>query len=221
MQRSGRRWPGDVRPYDRGAMTQRIVLASRNPHKIAEVTRIFAGTGLDTELVGTDIFPDLPEIAETGSTFAENALLKAHAVAGATGLPAMADDSGLCVDALNGMPGVLSARWAGSHGDDAANLDLLLRQLADVPADRRGARFACAAALALPSGAERVVEGTVDGRLTYEPRGSGGFGYDPVFVPTGHTRTTAEMPPAEKDALSHRGRAFRELAGVVGELLPA
>lgn len=201
--------------------TARLVLASRNLHKVAEVARIFADVGLRTDLVGTDAFPEMPDVAETGETFGENALLKARSVAAWTGTPAVADDSGLCVDALNGMPGVLSARWAGRHGDDAANLTLLLGQLADVPDERRGAHFTCAAALVLPGGLERVVEGRVDGWLAHEARGSGGFGYDPVFVPAGYTRTTAELPPAEKDALSHRGRAFRELAGVVAELVPA
>lgn len=199
----------------------RLVLASRNRHKVAEVTRIFADAGLDADLLGADAVPDLPEVAETGETFGQNASLKADAVAAAAGIPAVADDSGLCVDALNGMPGVLSARWAGGHGDDAANLTLLLDQLADVPDERRGAHFACAAALAVPGGARRVVEGRVDGRLAHEPRGAGGFGYDPIFVPDGYTRTTAELSDAEKDAVSHRGRAFRELAAVVGELLPA
>lgn len=201
--------------------TVRLVLASHNPHKVAEVSRIFADVGLRADLVGTDAFPEMPDVAETGETFGENASLKARSVAAWTGMPAVADDSGLCVDALNGMPGVLSARWAGRHGDDAANLTLLLAQLADVPDERRGAHFTCAAALALPGGLERVVEGRVDGWLAHEARGSGGFGYDPVFVPAGCTRTTAELPPAEKDALSHRGRAFRELAGAVGELVPA
>lgn len=199
----------------------RLVLASRNRRKVAEMTRIFADAALDVDLLGADAVPDLPEVAETGETFGQNASLKADAVAGAAGTPAVADDSGLCVDALNGMPGVLSARWAGGHGDDAANLTLLLDQLADVPDERRGAHFACAAALAVPGGVRRVVEGRVDGRLTREPRGAGGFGYDPIFVPDGYTRTTAELSDAEKDAVSHRGRAFRELAAVVGELLPA
>lgn len=198
----------------------RLVLATRNPHKVTEVSRIFAEAGVEADLVGTDAFPDLPEVAETGATFGENALLKAGAVGAATELPAIADDSGLCVDALNGMPGVQSARWAGKHGDDAANLTLLLEQLADVPDERRGAHFACAAALVLPGGVQRVVEGRVEGRLAHEPRGTGGFGYDPIFVPDGGTRTMAELPAAEKDGLSHRGRAFRDLAAVVGEMLP-
>jgi len=163
--------------------------------------------------------PDMPEVAETGRTFRENALLKARAVAAFTGLPAVADDSGLCVDALNGMPGVLSARWSGRHGDDQANLELLLGQLADVPAGRRQAHFACAAALVLPTGGEHVAAGSVYGRLADAPRGSNGFGYDPIFVPDGHQQTTAELSPADKDKISHRGRALRALAPVIAALL--
>jgi len=162
----------------------------------------------------------VPDVAETGTTFAENSLLKAHAVAAATGLPSVADDSGLCVDVLGGMPGVFSARWSGGHGDDRSNLELVLAQIEDVPDDRRAAHFACAAALALPDGVERVVEGRLSGSLIRAPRGSYGFGYDPVFVPEGEVRTTAEMSPAEKDAISHRGRAFRALAPLVAALLP-
>jgi XTP/dITP diphosphohydrolase len=192
-----------------------IVLATRNAGKIAELRRILSGF----DIVGLEEFPSIGEVAETGVTFEENALLKAHAVAQGSGLPAVADDSGLCVDVLNGMPGVFSARWSGRHGDDQANMDLLLAQLSDVPADRMTAFFACAAALALPSGESRVVEGTLPGRLVTTPRGSNGFGYDPIFVPDGHERTTAEMSPEEKDAISHRGRAFRALAPVVRELL--
>jgi XTP/dITP diphosphohydrolase len=160
-------------------------------------------------------------VAETGTTFAENALLKAHSIAGFTHLPAVADDSGLCVDVLGGAPGVFSARWSGKHGDDDANLDLLLAQLGDVPPGRRAAHFACAAALALPGGGEHVVHGRLDGALLTERRGSNGFGYDPIFVPDGESRTTAEMPPDEKDAISHRGRAFRALAGDLPGLLAA
>jgi XTP/dITP diphosphohydrolase len=193
-------------------VTQRFVLASRNAKKVVEVRRILTETGLDVDLVGVDTFPGVDDVAETGATFAENALLKAHAVASATGLPAIADDSGLCVDALNGMPGVLSARWAGRHGDDEANLSLVLAQVGDVPEERRGARFVCAAAAAWPDSREVVAEGEVVGRLIRERRGSNGFGYDPIFVPDGETRTTAEMSSDEKDAISHRGRAFRALA---------
>jgi XTP/dITP diphosphohydrolase len=192
---------------------RRIVLATRNPHKIEELRRILAETGFaGLDLISLAEIPDPPEVPETGLTFAENAVLKATAIATATGLPAIGDDSGLSVDALGGMPGVLSARWAGRHGDDAANLTLVLGQLADVPDDRRTAAFVCAAALALPDGTVTVETGLVRGRLIREPRGSNGFGYDPIFVPDGETRTTAEMPSADKDAISHRGRAFRALA---------
>jgi XTP/dITP diphosphohydrolase len=184
-----------------------LVLASRNVGKLAELRRIL-GSGF--ELVA---LPDeAPEVAETGATFEENALLKARSAAAATGLPAVADDSGLAVDALNGMPGVLSARWSGRHGDDEANLDLVLGQVAGVPDERLGAAFVCAAAVVVPYGGERVVRGEVRGRLIRERRGSNGFGYDPIFVPDGADRTTAEMPSAEKDAISHRGKAFRALA---------
>jgi XTP/dITP diphosphohydrolase len=201
-------------------VTNRLALATRNPGKIAELRRILAAVPAPAvELVGLAEFAQVGEIAEAGATFAENALIKAHAVAQATGLAAIADDSGLCVDALAGMPGVLSARWAGRHGDDAANLELVLRQLVDVPAQRRGARFVCAAAVALPSGAERVVEGELAGVLTTAPRGCNGFGYDPIFVPVGENRTTAELSAEEKDAISHRGRAFRALAAVLPEIL--
>lgn len=197
----------------------RVVLATRNPGKIGELRRILAEAGVPVELVGLDAFPEIGEVAETGRTFAENALLKAHAVASGSGLPAIADDSGLCVDALNGMPGIFSARWAGSHGDDKANLDLLLAQLSDVPDGRRQAHFACSAALALPSGEEHVVDGAVYGSLIREPRGTGGFGYDPIFVPDGESRTTAEMSPEEKDAISHRGRAFRALVPILARVV--
>jgi XTP/dITP diphosphohydrolase len=186
-----------------------LVLATRNPGKLRELDRIL---GAQIRLAGLEDFPGAPDVPETGATFEENALLKARAIAAHTGLAAVADDSGLCVDALNGMPGVLSARWAGGHGDDKANLDLVLAQIADVPDARRGARFVCAAALVLPDRREWVVTGTVEGRLIRVPRGSGGFGYDPIFLPDGFDLTTAEMTPEAKDAISHRGRAFRALA---------
>jgi XTP/dITP diphosphohydrolase len=188
-----------------------LVLATRNAAKLRELSRIL---GEQVPLAGLDAFPGAPDVPETGATFEENALLKARAIAQYTGLPAVADDSGLCVDALNGMPGVLSARWAGGHGDDKANLDLVLAQVADVPDPRRGARFVCAAAL-VDGAREVVVTGTVAGRLTREPRGSGGFGYDPIFLPDGFDLTTAEMTPEAKDAISHRGRAFRALAAFI------
>ena len=197
----------------------RLVLATHNPHKVREVSRILANSGAGVELVGTDEYPDLPDVVETGTTFAENALLKAHAVAAATGLPAIADDSGLCVGVMGGMPGVFSARWVGRHGDDAANLDLVLAQLSDVPDARRRANFTCVAAFATPSGREHVVEGRLLGSLIREPRGNNGFGYDPIFVPDGASRTTAEISPTEKDTISHRGRAFRAQADQLHVLL--
>ncbi len=196
-------------------MSQRVVLASRNAHKVVEVRRILAEAGLDIDLVGLDAFPDAPEVAETGLTFEENALLKARAIAETTGLPAIADDSGLAVDVLGGMPGIFSARWAGKHGDDAANLRLVLAQLADVADGHRGAAFVCAAAVARPGGQEQVVRGELQGGLVREPRGTNGFGYDPIFCPDGESRTTAEMEPHEKDAISHRGAAFRALAALL------
>ena len=202
----------------------RLALATANPHKLVELTRILAADHVEVALAGLAEFPGAPAVSETGATFAENALLKARAIAKFTGLPAVADDSGLCVDALNGMPGVLSARWSGRHGDDAANLRLVLAQVAEVPDDRRGARFVCAAALVLPDGPasaarEHVSDGVVEGRLIREPRGRNGFGYDPIFVPDGASITTAEMEPADKDKISHRARALRSLAPVIGLLL--
>jgi XTP/dITP diphosphohydrolase len=197
----------------------RLVLATANQHKLIELTRILAAGHVDVDLCGLAEFPGAPEVQETGATFAENALLKARAIAGFTGLAAVADDSGLCVDALNGMPGVLSARWAGRHGDDAANLRLVLAQVSDVPDERRGAQFVCAAALTLPGGREHVSEGIVRGSLVREPRGQNGFGYDPIFEPDNSTLTTAEMDPADKDRISHRGKALRGLAPVIAALL--
>jgi XTP/dITP diphosphohydrolase len=197
-------------------VVSRVVLATRNAGKIAELSRILDAAGFADGLVGLDTFPGAPDVAETGLTFADNALLKARAIAAYTGLPAVADDSGLCVDALHGMPGVFSARWSGKHGDDRANLDLVLGQLADVAA--RGAQFVCVAALCLPGWGGRrewTATGVLAGSLTRAPRGSNGFGYDPIFVPEGMTVTTAELPPAEKDAISHRGRAFRAIAPVI------
>jgi XTP/dITP diphosphohydrolase len=196
-----------------------LVLATANPHKVTELSRILEAGHVDVRLASLTDFPGAPDVPETGATFAENALLKAHAIAQFTGRPAVADDSGLCVDALNGMPGVLSARWSGKHGDDAANLDLVLAQLADLPDDRRGAQFVCVAALTLPDGREHVSEGVVAGRLIREPRGRNGFGYDPIFVPASSDITTAEMDPADKDRISHRGKALRGLAPVIAALL--
>jgi XTP/dITP diphosphohydrolase len=197
----------------------RLVLATGNQGKLAELNRILAAGRVNVTLVGLAEYPDAPEVRETGATFAENALLKARAMAAFTGLPTVGEDSGLCADALNGMPGVLSARWSGKHGDEAANNELLLAQLADVPDARRGAHFACAAALVLPGGREHVSEGTVYGRLIREERGSHGFGYDPIFVPDSSELTTAEMSSEAKDKISHRGRALRGLAPVIAALV--
>ena len=195
----------------------RVVLATRNAGKLTELRRILEPFGI--ALLGLDDVTSYEPGPETAPDFAGNALAKAREAVSHTGLPAVADDSGLVVDALNGMPGVLSARWAGRHGDDRANLELVLAQLADVPDERRGARFVCAAAFALPDGREEVVEGTVEGVLLRAPRGSGGFGYDPLFVPQGSARTTAQMTPEDKDAISHRGKAFRSLAPRLAQAL--
>ena len=202
-----------------------MVLATRNAAKLRELGRILGAEdhgGAQIALAGLEEFPGAPDVPETGATFEANALLKARAIADYTGLPAVADDSGLCVDALNGMPGVLSARWAGGHGDDRANLELVLAQVADVPDSRLGAQFVCAAALVVPGSGpgsgEWVVTGQVEGRLIRVPRGSGGFGYDPIFLPDGFDQTTAEMTAEEKDAISHRGRAFRALTPFITRL---
>jgi len=199
---------------------RRIVLATRNAHKVAELKAILGDliSGLDLEIVGVGEFPDVEDVVETGVTFAENATLKAVAVAGATGLPALADDSGLAVEVLGGSPGVFSARWAGTHGQDQANLDLLLAQLSDVPDEHRSAAFVCAAALAMPDGSVVVREGRMPGTLSRVPRGSNGFGYDPILVVDGDSRTAAELSSHDKNAISHRGRAFRALATDLREL---
>lgn len=195
-------------------MSARLVLATRNAGKIAELGRILRG--LDVELLSaSDV--EVPDVEETGETFQANALLKARASARACGLPCVSDDSGLVVDALGGEPGVRSARYAGRHGDDEANLRLVLERM-DGVADR-SARFVCVAALVLPDGRERVATGVLEGVLTSAPRGDHGFGYDPIFLPVGESRTTAEMPGEDKDAISHRGRAFRALRPAVEELL--
>lgn len=189
-----------------------LVLATRNRKKVAELAAILADAGLAEELLDLDDI-DVPDTRETGVTFAQNALLKARDVVARTGLPAIADDSGLIVDVLGAAPGVFSARWSGRHGDDAGNLELLLAQLADVPAEHRAARFVCAAVAVWPDGREAVEMGELEGVLTYAPRGTNGFGYDPIFevsTPSG-PRTTAELSAPEKHAISHRGRAFRAL----------
>lgn len=202
----------------------RVFLASRNVKKLQEMRRILAEHLPDIEVLGLDDVPAYAEPVEDQPTFAGNALVKARAGLVATGLPSVADDSGLCVDALNGMPGVLSARWSGSSRDDARSADqrnneLLLQQLADVPDERRGAHFASAIAFCTPAG-ELVVEDRMDGRVIRETRGTGGFGYDVLFCADQHPdRTTAELDPAEKDAISHRGRALRAIAPQIAAAL--
>ncbi|WP_207344137.1 RdgB/HAM1 family non-canonical purine NTP pyrophosphatase [Arthrobacter sp. E3] len=193
----------------------KLILATHNQGKLRELRELLRGQvpGLD---VDTDVLDagaiQAPDVAETGVTFAENALLKARAVAEFSGVLAVADDSGLAVDVLGGAPGIFSARWAGQHGDDTANLQLLLAQLADIGPEHRGARFVCAAALASPDGSVGVVEeGTLEGTLLTVPRGDGGFGYDPVLAPLGMDVSCAELSSAEKNAISHRGKAFRAL----------
>ena len=191
-------------------MTARLLLATRNAKKLEELRRILAPQ-MPVEVLGLADVPAFDEAPESGATFADNALIKAVEAVKHTGLVTVADDSGLAVDALNGMPGVLSARWAGAARDDAANLNLLLEQLGDTPDERLGAAFVCAAALVTPDGSRIVREGRMPGRLIRQPRGEGGFGYDPIFVAEGHQLTSAELEPDEKDAISHRGKALREL----------
>ena len=201
---------------------RRVVLATRNDHKVVELREILGDVcaELGLQIVGASEWADAPDVVEDEVTFEGNARLKAQALARHTGLPALADDSGLAVDALHGMPGVFSARWAGKHGDDRTNLELVLGQLADV--EERGAQFVCVAALVIPgatsaspAGREWTVTGVMHGALTREPRGTNGFGYDPIFVPVGMETTTAELSPQAKNEISHRGRAFRALARVI------
>ncbi|HSE08798.1 MAG TPA: RdgB/HAM1 family non-canonical purine NTP pyrophosphatase [Nocardioidaceae bacterium] len=218
---------GSPAAEDSGGRPQ-VFLASRNAKKLAEMQRILEPFVPHIEVLGLDDVEHYDEPAETESTFEGNALIKARAAVAATGLPSLADDSGLCVDALNGMPGVLSARWSGLAKDgkadvDLANNELLLAQIGDVPDERRGARFRCAVAFAHPDGAGGVVEhvehGEMPGRIIREMRGSGGFGYDVLFVADGHGVTSAELPADEKDAISHRGQALRRIAPVVADAL--
>lgn len=195
-----------------------IILATRNAHKVEEVRNILAPLLPSVPSI-SPVPARLPEPVEDGATFAENAIIKANQVARELGVPAIADDSGLCVDILGGAPGIFSARWSGTHGDDAANLDLLLAQLADVKHAQRGARFVCAAALVLPDGTVVVEEGHMAGQLRYERAGEGGFGYDPIFQPEGYDVTNAQLSPADKNAISHRGKAFAALAPHIAQLL--
>lgn len=200
-------------------MTRSVLVASRNAKKLNELRRILAEAGIaGVDIIGLDDVPAYHEAPETGATFEENALAKARDGAAATGLACVADDSGIAVDALNGMPGVLSARWSGGHGDDAGNNALLLAQLGDVPDERRGAQFVSACALVVPGGAETVVRGEWPGSIGRKPLGDGGFGYDPLFIPTGGTVTAAQLTPAEKDAVSHRGRALNQLLPALSAL---
>jgi len=197
----------------------RVLVASRNAKKLKELRRILDEAGVaGIELVSLNEVPPYEEAPETGATFEENAIAKARDGAVATGLPCVADDSGIEVDALNGMPGVLSARWSGRHGDDTANNTLLLAQLGDVPDERRGARFVSTCALVLPDGTETVVRGEWPGTIARKPVGEGGFGYDPLFLPEGGTGSAAELTPAEKDAVSHRGRALTQLLPALAAL---
>lgn len=192
-----------------------IVLATRNRGKIRELARIFAQELPEVELLGTDNFPDLEDIEETEDSFEGNALLKAQAVSDFTGLPAIADDSGLAVDHLGGAPGIFSARYSGVHGDDEANLQKVLLEMEGVV--NRRAQFVCAAAFVAPNGYRQVLRAEMVGDLITEPRGDNGFGYDPIFVPTGYLQTSGEMDPEIKDSISHRGKAMRALAHLVSQ----
>jgi XTP/dITP diphosphohydrolase len=194
-------------------VSQKLLLATRNQGKIVEFRRILDALAPEKiELVGLDQFPDLHDVDETGTTFQENALLKAREMSEATGLPAIADDSGLCVDALNGDPGIFSARWAGSHGNDKANLEKVLDQLREVSDEKRTAYFICVAALYLPNGTSHCEEGRFYGSILKSPVGENGFGYDPIFQPEGLAISSAQMSSEEKDAMSHRGKALRAIA---------
>ena len=197
----------------------RLVLATQNTHKLAELRAILAGVGVDVDTVVSAADVGGPDVPETGVTFAENALLKARALVAHTGLPAVADDSGFAVDVLGGSPGVFSVYWAGRARDDAANNALLLEQLADIGPEHRGAQFVCAGALVTPDGREEVREGIVRGELLREPIGDGGFGYDPLVRPDGESRSYAQLAPEEKNAISHRSRAFRALAPLIADVL--
>ena len=204
--------------------SKKLVLATRNLGKIHEFERMLDASGLHLEILGLADFPEMPDVDETGSTFAANALLKAEQIAAYTGLPALADDSGLCVDALGGAPGIFSARWAGEHGNDQANLEKVLREIQSAEDPSMAAHFTCAVALVVPGsdGVDPTVvirEGEIHGQIILEPRGSHGFGYDPIFQPTGYQQTTAELSPEIKDEISHRGRALRAILPELSRLL--
>ena len=201
-------------------MVHKLVIATRNAGKITELRRILDSLSDGAiELVGVDQFPELVDVQETGSTFKENSLLKAKYTAAMTGLPSIADDSGICIDALGGAPGIFSARWAGIHGNDKANVEKVLDELKDVPDYKRGAHFICVAALAMPDGREMVEEGLFHGHILRAPIGDQGFGYDPIFSPLGMSISLAQMSAEEKDAVSHRGKSLRALAPHVMEML--
>lgn len=200
----------------------RLVLATRNAGKIEEFRRIFDEVAPDfIDLVGLEHFPHLPDVEETGRTFEENALLKARTVCRQTGLPAIADDSGLSIDALNGSPGILSARWSGAHGNDRANIVKVLTQLHDLPRASRGAHFTCVTALVMPDGREVTREGVLSGEILNEPIGNNGFGYDPIFLPDGSELSLAQMDAGTKDAISHRGQSVRAIAPRVVSMVGA
>lgn len=201
-------------------MSSRLILATRNQGKILELRRILDQLSDGAiELVSVDQYPDIPDVDETGLTFEENSLLKARAICKATGLPSLADDSGLCVDALGGAPGIFSARYAGTHGDDEANLNKVLEQLKNVTDENRRAHFTCVTALVMPDGQEVTEEGLFHGHITHAPMGENGFGYDPIFIPTGSTVTSAQMSAEEKDLVSHRGKSLRAIAPQVIALM--
>ncbi|MBU3753044.1 MAG: XTP/dITP diphosphatase [Candidatus Nanopelagicaceae bacterium] len=197
-----------------------LVLATRNKGKIAEVQRLISLHAPQITLRSVSEF-NLDDVEETGTTFEENALLKAETIARQTGLTALADDSGIAIDALDGAPGVYSARWSGVHGDDAANVAKVLLELSDVPDEDRGAQFVCVIALAHPDGRSIIVRGEVEGVVRRDPIGNHGFGYDPIFQPDGYAITTAQMDPETKDAISHRGKALREIASKIGPFIGA
>lgn len=198
-----------------------VVVATHNAKKAEELRRVLAAAGLPAEVRGLDAFPPYPEPAETERSFEGNALIKARAAARATGEIAVADDSGLEVEVLGGMPGVRSARWSGPDATDASNLDLLIAQLADTAEVERTAQFVCAMALVTPAGVEHLVRGVMPGHLVLQPRGSNGFGYDPIFVADGMQVTNAELSAEDKDAISHRGQAVRALVPLLREALEA
>ena len=201
-------------------MTLKIVLATRNNHKAEELQRILVAQNLDVEILNLTAYPDAPEVVETESTFEGNALLKARAICTHTGLLAIADDSGLCVNSLNGMPGVLSARWSGADKNiDEENLNLVLKQISDVPDVRRGAQFVCKAVAVFPDGTELIASGSVEGEIIRQPKGTNGFGYDPIFRPFNSELTTAQMSAEQKDEISHRGKALRDLANQLAKVI--